>query len=161
MFGFSLPKLLFTILVIAAVWYGFKMLARWQERRENADGAAAVLRRRRRRRKTAAAPSAFSRRSCQRASILKPYHTAAITRIVNSSLGRLKPNIARSVSGAAAAARRLHVSHCRRAFQRLVRAGGAIAFRPAPGAACAPRRGGASMGLRMAGAAIGAAWRRT
>ena len=65
MFGFSLPKLLFTILVIAAVWYGFKMLARWQERRENADGAErAPARRRRRRRETAAAPEAEDMVAC-------------------------------------------------------------------------------------------------
>ena len=30
MFGFSLPKLLFTAIVIAAVWYGFKWFARQQ-----------------------------------------------------------------------------------------------------------------------------------
>ncbi len=35
MFGFSLQKLLFTILIIAIVWYGFKMLARLQERRDS------------------------------------------------------------------------------------------------------------------------------
>ena len=28
MFGFSLPKLLFTALIIGAVWYGFKYLNR-------------------------------------------------------------------------------------------------------------------------------------
>ncbi len=28
MFGFSLPKLLFTVLVIGAVWYGYKLLGR-------------------------------------------------------------------------------------------------------------------------------------
>lgn len=28
MFGFSLPKLFFTVVVIAAVWFGYKMLAR-------------------------------------------------------------------------------------------------------------------------------------
>jgi len=27
-FGFSLPKLLFTVLIIGAVWYGFKLLGR-------------------------------------------------------------------------------------------------------------------------------------
>ena len=32
MFGFSLPKLLFTVAVIAAVWYGFKYLGRLAER---------------------------------------------------------------------------------------------------------------------------------
>ncbi len=39
MFGFlSLPKLLFTALVIAAVWYGFKWINRTQKlRRENAE----------------------------------------------------------------------------------------------------------------------------
>lgn len=39
MFGFSLQKLLFTILVIAIVWYGFKMIARIQERRSEGDAA--------------------------------------------------------------------------------------------------------------------------
>jgi uncharacterized protein len=33
MFGFSLPKLLFTILVVVVVIYGFKALSRLQERR--------------------------------------------------------------------------------------------------------------------------------
>ena len=28
MFGFSLPKLIFTVLIIGAVWYGFKLLGR-------------------------------------------------------------------------------------------------------------------------------------
>mgnify|MGYP006444326927 CR=1 FL=1 len=32
MFGFSLSKLLFTILVIGAVWYGFKWIGRLQSR---------------------------------------------------------------------------------------------------------------------------------
>ncbi len=36
MFGFSLPKLLFTILIIAIVWYGFKMIGRLDERRKEA-----------------------------------------------------------------------------------------------------------------------------
>lgn len=31
MFGFSLPKILFTIAVIALVWYGFKWFTRYQE----------------------------------------------------------------------------------------------------------------------------------
>lgn len=57
MFGFSLPKLLFTILVIAAVWYGFKMLARWQERRDGAEGAERTPARRRRRGRRDAAPA--------------------------------------------------------------------------------------------------------
>ena len=35
MFGFSIQKLLFTVLVIVIVWYGFKWLARLQDRREN------------------------------------------------------------------------------------------------------------------------------
>ncbi|PIW27008.1 MAG: hypothetical protein COW30_12210 [Rhodospirillales bacterium CG15_BIG_FIL_POST_REV_8_21_14_020_66_15] len=34
MFGFSLPKLLFTALAIAAVWYGFKWLGRVQARQK-------------------------------------------------------------------------------------------------------------------------------
>lgn len=33
MLGFSLPKLLFTALIIAVVWYGFKYLNRLQEHR--------------------------------------------------------------------------------------------------------------------------------
>ena len=41
MFGFSLPKLLFTILIIAVVWYGFKALGRIQERRESTERKAA------------------------------------------------------------------------------------------------------------------------
>ena len=32
MFGFSLGKLLFTVLVIGAVWYGFKWIGRLQNR---------------------------------------------------------------------------------------------------------------------------------
>ncbi|CCQ73641.1 Conserved protein of unknown function [Magnetospira sp. QH-2] len=36
MFGFSFPKLLFTALAIAAVWYGFKYITRLQERRDQA-----------------------------------------------------------------------------------------------------------------------------
>ena len=32
MFGFSLSKLLFTVLVIGAVWYGFKWIGRLQNR---------------------------------------------------------------------------------------------------------------------------------
>ena len=31
MFGLSLPKLLFTIVVVMAIWHGFKWLARLQE----------------------------------------------------------------------------------------------------------------------------------
>jgi len=36
MFGFSLPKLLVTALIIGAVWYGFKYLSR----RSNAEDTA-------------------------------------------------------------------------------------------------------------------------
>ena len=32
MFGFSLSKLLFTVFVVGAVWYGFKWVARLQNR---------------------------------------------------------------------------------------------------------------------------------
>ena len=49
MFGFSLQKLLFTILVIAIVWYGFKMIARIQERRSESDAASRRAPSRRRR----------------------------------------------------------------------------------------------------------------
>ncbi|HER26218.1 MAG TPA: hypothetical protein ENI69_03825 [Rhodospirillales bacterium] len=31
MFGFSLPKLLFTVFVVVAIWHGFKWFARYQE----------------------------------------------------------------------------------------------------------------------------------
>lgn len=55
MFGFSLQKLLFTILVIAIVWYGFKMIARIQERRSEGDAASRRAPSRRRRRSGAAA----------------------------------------------------------------------------------------------------------
>lgn len=34
MFGFSLQKLLFTGIVIAAIWYGFKWIGRLQERND-------------------------------------------------------------------------------------------------------------------------------
>jgi len=34
MFGFSLPKLLFTILIVVLVVYGFKAVSRLQERRD-------------------------------------------------------------------------------------------------------------------------------
>ncbi|MGB0682005.1 MAG: hypothetical protein ACPGOV_04835 [Magnetovibrionaceae bacterium] len=34
MFGFSFTKILFTILAIAAAWYGFKWVGRMQEQRE-------------------------------------------------------------------------------------------------------------------------------
>ena len=34
MFGFSLPKLVFTVLLIAVVIYGFKAITRLQEQRE-------------------------------------------------------------------------------------------------------------------------------
>ncbi len=37
MFGFSIQKLLFTAMVIAAVWYGFKWVARVQAQRREAD----------------------------------------------------------------------------------------------------------------------------
>jgi hypothetical protein len=37
MFGFSLTKLLFTIAVIALIWYGFKWLNRVQDERERQD----------------------------------------------------------------------------------------------------------------------------
>ena len=33
MFGFSLPKLLFTIIAVLAIWHGFKLFARYQEDR--------------------------------------------------------------------------------------------------------------------------------
>lgn len=36
MLGLSLPKILFTIVIIAAVWYGFKLLGRAQEQRDKA-----------------------------------------------------------------------------------------------------------------------------
>ena len=55
MFGFSLQKLLFTILVIAIVWYGFKMIARIQERRSEGDAASRRAPSRRRRSGGAAA----------------------------------------------------------------------------------------------------------
>jgi len=43
MFGFSLPKLVFTILVVVVVFYGFKAISQLQERREKrvADRASA------------------------------------------------------------------------------------------------------------------------
>ena len=47
MFGFSLSKLLFTVLVIGAVWYGFKWVGRLQSR-QRSDGRVG---------KTGAAPS--------------------------------------------------------------------------------------------------------
>lgn len=59
MFGFSLQKLLFTILVIAIVWYGFKMIARIQERRSEGDAAS-----RRRRRSGGAAAEAEEMVAC-------------------------------------------------------------------------------------------------
>lgn len=34
MFGFSLTKLIFTIVIAIAVWQGFKYFARWSEQRE-------------------------------------------------------------------------------------------------------------------------------
>jgi len=36
MFGFSPTKLIFTVLVVAAVWYGFKFLGRMSENKEAA-----------------------------------------------------------------------------------------------------------------------------
>lgn len=56
MFGFSLQKLLFTILVIVIVWYGFKMIARIQERRSEGDAASRRAPSRRRRRRSGDAP---------------------------------------------------------------------------------------------------------
>ncbi len=43
MFGFSLPKLVFTVLVVVVVFYGFKAISQLQERREKqvADRASA------------------------------------------------------------------------------------------------------------------------
>ena len=38
MFGFSLPKLIFTILVVVVVFYGFKAVTRLQERRQASGG---------------------------------------------------------------------------------------------------------------------------
>ena len=38
MFGFSISKLVFTVVVIAAVWYGFKMLNRVGERKQDKVG---------------------------------------------------------------------------------------------------------------------------
>ena len=35
MFGFSLGKLIFTVIVVAVVWYGFKMLNRLGEERRD------------------------------------------------------------------------------------------------------------------------------
>jgi len=35
MFGFSLGKLIFTALIVAAVWYGFKMVNRLSDERRN------------------------------------------------------------------------------------------------------------------------------
>lgn len=40
MLGFSLPKLIFTILVIVVVIYGFKAVSRLQERREASGGGS-------------------------------------------------------------------------------------------------------------------------
>ena len=45
MFGFSLSKLLFTILVVVVVIYGFKAIGRLQERREGAVENARTRRR--------------------------------------------------------------------------------------------------------------------
>lgn len=45
MFGFSLPKLLFTALAIAVIWYGFKWVARMQEDRKLRDRQDAKLNR--------------------------------------------------------------------------------------------------------------------
>ncbi len=38
MFGFSISKLILTVAVIAAVWYGFKMLNRLGERKQDKVG---------------------------------------------------------------------------------------------------------------------------
>ncbi|MEQ8666336.1 MAG: hypothetical protein RIC16_11495 [Rhodospirillales bacterium] len=35
MFGFSISKLLFTIVAIAAIWYGFKFIKRVQDREDD------------------------------------------------------------------------------------------------------------------------------
>lgn len=64
MFGFSLQKLLFTILVIAIVWYGFKMIARIQERRSEGDAASRRAPSRRRRRSGGAAAEAEEMVAC-------------------------------------------------------------------------------------------------
>ena len=64
MFGFSLQKLLFTILVIAIVWYGFKMIARIQERRSEGDAASRRAPSRRRRRRGGAAAEAEEMVAC-------------------------------------------------------------------------------------------------
>ena len=38
MFGFSLPKVLFTIVAVLAIWHGFKLFTRYQEdRKANRD----------------------------------------------------------------------------------------------------------------------------
>lgn len=34
MFGFSLPKILFTVAAIMAIWYGFKWIGRMQEQQK-------------------------------------------------------------------------------------------------------------------------------
>ncbi len=44
MFGFSIQKLLFTVLVAAAVWYGFKWYARIQSVRDSKRDSAKVNR---------------------------------------------------------------------------------------------------------------------
>ena len=45
MFGFSLPKLVFTVLLIAVVIYGFKAITRFQEQRERQVQGGAKRRR--------------------------------------------------------------------------------------------------------------------
>ncbi|MGB0672183.1 MAG: hypothetical protein ACPGNT_11865 [Rhodospirillales bacterium] len=41
MFGFSLTKILFTVLAIAAVWYGFKWFNRMQDQRRQTEAVGA------------------------------------------------------------------------------------------------------------------------
>lgn len=38
MFGFSISKVLFTIVAVAAIWYGFKFIKRVQEREDESVG---------------------------------------------------------------------------------------------------------------------------
>ncbi len=40
MFGFSLPKLLVLAAIIAAVWYGFKWISRYQQVQQSKGGKA-------------------------------------------------------------------------------------------------------------------------
>ncbi len=46
MFGLSFTKLLFTILVIVAVWRAFKLVQRLQDRRADSSGSKRAARRR-------------------------------------------------------------------------------------------------------------------